>query len=244
MSAIVPNRSSIVNSYFLSAQACGMLPYRKPQVVKRPIIRRLDVEKSMTVAAGAWCTDGIIICADTEHTEGNSKFQKTKIWGSGDYLLVTGAGAASYMKMAYDKIAHRVERSRPDNPQVARAVIEKLIRRMHEEHIYPLHQVNYPYANDVSVGLIVAIRCTNGELALVKTELTTSSLVEDYEAVGTGREIFKYWAKYFFSGYFDMDLGSYLAMFMAREAKDSASGVGGQTLVKKMAKEVTTPKVF
>lgn len=198
----------------------------------------------MTIAAGMWCTDGIVMCADTENTEGNSKWQRTKIWGGGDSLLLTGAGAASYMKMTYDKLAQEFMASRPENPLAARATVEELLLEIHDKHIFPLHQIGHPNANDVGIWLVIAMRCKNGELALIRTELTAASLVDDFEAVGSGREIFKYWARYFLEGNFNMDLASYFSLFMLREAKDVAFGAGGSSYVFKMAKDPSTPKVW
>lgn len=206
-------------------------------------MRRQGV-KAMTIAAGLQCTDGVIICADTEHTQGNAKFERTKIWAAGDYLLLTGAGSSDHMKMAFDKLAHKFVQARPDNPHVARAVVEKLVRDLHEQHIYPLYQVSHPYAQDVSIWLIVAIRCANGELALIKTELTAAILVDDYEAVGAGNEIFKYWAKHFRILSMDMEVTGYFSLFMLREAKTASAGSGGSSYLFKMPKDLHAPRAF
>ena len=199
----------------------------------------------MTIAAGLWCSDGIIIGADTENTDGNSKFQRDKIWSDDGNLIVTGAGATSYMKMAFDKIAHRFGRKKPENPSSARAVVERIVRQIHEEHVFPLQNIGHPYAQDVNFWLILAVRCTNGDLALIKTELTTASLVRDYDAAGTGREVFRYWARYFLSyRLLTMDEASYFSMFIIREAKESASGVGGSTHIAHMPRHSDHPRIW
>ena len=240
----MPDRSSIVKNYFLSAQACGMLPPPKPRAYANPMVRRLEVRKAMTVAAGMHCTDGLVICADTEVSDGTTKWQKTKVWAAGDYLLVTGAGAEAYLKMAFDKLAHSLSQSRPNDVEAARRTVEKLVLDIHKQHIFPLNKSGHQWANSIDIWLIVGVRCTNGELALIKTVLTTASLVGDYEAVGTGSSVFKYWARYFLEGRFNMDLASYFSMFMLREAKDVSTGVGGLTFVHKMAKDTSAARVY
>jgi hypothetical protein len=199
----------------------------------------------MTIAAGMRCSDGIVICADTENTDGNFKRQKNKIWGTRERLLVTGAGAVSYLKMAADKLSARIEGRQPDNSEAARSIVERLMRRIHEQHILPLHYSGHPNANDVAFSLIIAIRCGDGQLALIKTELTTAVLVNDYEAVGTGADIFNYWARYFLDeATVNMDVASYFSLFMLREAKDVARNVGGSTFIFKMDSNPLAPKVW
>jgi 20S proteasome alpha/beta subunit len=41
----------------------------------------------MTIAAGIRCTDGIVLCSDTEHTEGDGKYEKPKIFSHDEWLL-------------------------------------------------------------------------------------------------------------------------------------------------------------
>ena len=169
--------------------------------------------------AGVRCTDGIIICADTEVTYSDAKFQEEKIWGASDYLLLTGAGATSYMKMAFDKLAEKLSKARPKDQSSARLLVERLVSRIYAEHIFPFSVAGHHVAGQLDIWLIVAIRCENGELALIKTSETSAILVNGFDAVGTGQTIFKYWAGYLFQQAFTMDLASYFAMFMLREAK-------------------------
>jgi 20S proteasome alpha/beta subunit len=44
-------------------------------------------EGAMTIAAGIRCTDGIVLCSDTEHTEGDGKYEKPKIFSHDEWLL-------------------------------------------------------------------------------------------------------------------------------------------------------------
>ena len=64
-------------------------------------------KRSMTIAAGIVCSDGVMIAADTEHT-GEIKFNRGKIRRNtseafGDYAM-TGTGNSAYLAMAADLI--------------------------------------------------------------------------------------------------------------------------------------------
>ena len=198
----------------------------------------------MTIAAGIRCSDGIVICADTQHTQGNMKFDQTKIWGVGDHLLMTGAGAANLMKMAFDKLAHEFTVGLPKNSFEARDTIENLVQTIHRQHVFPLYRVQHPSAQEMSLDLIVCIRCKNGELALIDTNLTTAKVIEEYEAVGTGRDVFLYWASRFLWRRLNLEVTGYLAKFFLRECKHVSSYVGGETVVATMFKSRADSKVY
>lgn len=188
----------------------------------------------MTISAGILCNDGIVICADTRITDGNLKYDQSKVWKEGDYLLLTGSGTVDYMKMAFDKLSANLKITFPATPADAREMVESLIRSVYEEHILPFSAAGHYAASDLSLSLIVGIRCQNQELALIRTTLTGATLVEDYTCMGTGADVFKYWANYFLRRKMDMELAGYLCLFMVREAKKAVPGVGGETHVYKL----------
>jgi hypothetical protein len=198
----------------------------------------------MTIAAGVVCSDGILICADTQHTEGNVKFDRPKIWGVKDYLLMTGSGASNYMKMAFDKLADRFKTRCPKDTRTARNEVEKLVQKIHREHIFPLYKAQHPVAPQISVDLIVAIRCEDGDLALIATNLTTAWKVDLYETTGSGRDVFIYWAGRFLAVPQDIELTGYLAKFLLRECKDVSSYVGGHSYLATMVKARENSKIY
>ncbi len=244
MSKSMHERSSSVKPYFLSAQAQVYFPHRTRRPVERRCFQRVSVMKSMTIAAGIRCSDGIVICADTQHTQGNMKFDQTKVWGVGDYLLMTGSGASNLMKMAFDKLAQEFMDNRPQDSFAARDVIENLVQSIHRQHIFPLYRVQHPSAQDMTLELIVCIRCKNGELALIDSNLTTAKIVDGYEAVGAGRDVFLYWANRFLWSRLNLELTGYLAKFFLRECKYVSSYVGGETIVATMFNSRADSKVY
>ena len=66
--------------------------------------------KSMTIAAGFRCHDGVVLCTDSEHTSGQSKSYDHKIFEAtaGNALIyVAGAGDDVYIRTAAQDLADR-----------------------------------------------------------------------------------------------------------------------------------------
>jgi hypothetical protein len=125
----------------------------------------------------------------------------------------------------------------PVNASDARDVIESVVLAVHKEHIFSFYQPND--FQRPSLHLIAGVRCSNDELALVKTSDTSVYLGSMYEATGIGQPLFEYWAKYFYRDNLDMEVMSYLAMFILREVKNHSSACGGATHVMKFPKDMT-----
>jgi len=196
----------------------------------------------MTIAAGLLCTDGIVICADTEQTLGDSKYDRPKIFPRGDWLLVTGSGSTDYIKMAFDKLSEKFEQGGPENPSQIRRTVEELMLEIFNQHILPFHQAKHP--NPPALDLIVGVRCQDGQLALVKGVDSAATLSSHYEVIGMGWHLFEYWAKYFFIAPMSTDVAGYFCMFILREVKAAAYACGGSSHVFKLMKDPKTAKSF
>jgi len=184
----------------------------------------------VTIAAGIRCDDGVLLCADSEHSNDLGKFYRTKIFNGCDGdLLVTGASEnADYIKVGFDKMVERL-RSAPANEMSARGTVEEVILNLHEEHIRPSANPSF------QVDLIMALRCANAKLALVQTVGSTAKLIDHYSAVGTGWPLFEYWGLHLLSrAKLTMEFASHLAMFMLKEVKIAGYGCGGFTSLSKM----------
>jgi hypothetical protein len=198
----------------------------------------------MTIAAGVRCSDGIVICADTELTAGEGRFDRPKIFACEDWL-VTGAGAWDYIKMASDKLTEAFQSILPQTPSEARNTVEQIVTAIYEEHIFKLTSSQFPvYSSPPQFDLIVATRCGDGQLALIKTALTATFLSSHYEAIGIGTNVFEYWAKYFLNRPRTMDVVAYFCMFILREVKSAVPGCGGSSVISKLALDKKTTKMF
>jgi len=136
--------------------------------------------------------------------------------------------------MTFDKICNEFRMSVPVNSSDARDVIEKVILAVHKEHIFSFYQPSDP--NRPSLSLLLGVRCSNDELTLIKTQDTATHIGGMYEVTGMGQPLFEYWAKYFYRDNLDLEVMSYLALFMLREVKNSSSYCGGSSQVFKLAK--------
>ena len=197
----------------------------------------------MTIAAGVVCSDGIILCADTEHSDGESTYQRNKVLSFGDDLIVTGAGNHALIRMMFDKVCDEFKSAHPVNPSDAREILEKVARAVHREHIFEFYQANDP--GRPSVELIVGVKCSNGKLALLKTIDSTAYLSEAYEVTGIGHSMFEYWLAYLYRSNLNMDAMAYLAFFMLKEVKKTRENCGGYSVVRKIpSSEFKGPKLL
>lgn len=189
----------------------------------------------MTIAAGFKCKDGIIVCSDSEVTDNPGKYQKKKIFKCQDHLIVTGAGTSDYLKMAFDKLCSKFNLARPADPFDARDKVEELVLEIHKEHIFGIYQ-----PADMSrpeIQLIIACRCANGDLALIRTTDTACILGDNYEATGSGRGLLEYWARLLFNSEAAMSVMGYLCLFMLREVKRNITACGGSSYVEHLPKD-------
>ena len=187
----------------------------------------------MTVAAGFMCSDGIILCADSEHSDEITKFQRSKVFRFGDDLVLTGAGQTSYITTAFDKLSDKYRQGIPDTPSGARLALEEVTLDVYANHIAPFFEANSrPYFH-----LLTATRCVSGEMALVKSEDTAVFLSEAFETTGIGDYLFRYWADKFFERTLPMRVMSYLCLFMLYETTKYVPSCGGACVVRYLPKD-------
>lgn len=180
----------------------------------------------MTIAAGFHCSDGIVLCADTEHEDYVGKYQREKIFNFQNRVIVTGAGDSDYIKMAFNKLC---ECEQAPTPTDARQLIEAVSLEIYDKHV-----LNYYEVSDRSkprLDLIVAMRCSNGEPVMVKTAGTVTMFGGFFESVGAGKPLFEYWAQLLYHPELPMNLISYLCLLIVQEVKQNVAGCGGHTFV-------------
>ena len=183
----------------------------------------------MTIAAGIVCSDGILVCADSEVSIQPSKRHREKIYYFENHLQLTGSGNGDFIKMAFDKLCDEYRSARPVNRPDARQIAESLVFKIHKKHIFSFYQPSDP--SRPMLDLLIACRCQDNELALVRTRDTTAVLCDGYEATGSGEDLFEYWAQLFYKPEMTMDTMSYLMLFVLREVKRNVMGCGGESHV-------------
>lgn len=222
----------------------GLLLKPRSVVQPRRMPTRLPERKSMTIAAGVLCSDGIVVCADSEETDYVAKYERQKIRSFENRLLVAGSGHSNYFGMTFNKICDRFK-ERPSDSSRARFEVEQVVSLVHENHIFKWWKPDDPQRP--YLHLVVAARCMNGELALVSSSDTAVRLHDDYVSVGEGKYLFEYWAKLFFATPRTTREASYISLFLLREVKDNVAGCGGTSHVVTLpmdSNQYTPGKVF
>lgn len=219
----------------------SMLFSKPPIYTTRRLLRR----RRLTIAAGFHCDDGIVICADTEHTDQIGKYQREKIFNFQHQLLLTGAGHSDYIKMAFDKLCDAYRSSQPINPSAARDIVERMILDLYAKHIFNFYRPED--SNRPSLELIIAMRCSNGEPVMVKAAETATILGGFFESVGIGKPLFEYWAQLLYWPTLTMTIVSYLCALILQEVKRNVVDCGGYSIICGMPKDASkqgTPAAF
>jgi len=191
----------------------------------------------MTITAGFVCANGIILCADSQHSDEQAKYQRDKIYSNEDETLcVTGAGNEAYIRMTFDKLCEEFTIS-PMDRMDARKKVEDIVKGVYNEHIFKLWKPTDPTCPEMA--LIVAAKCDDGEQALLKTSLSAVYLEDSYASVGSGQPMLEYWAAYLYRSTLSMDALAFPVLLMFREAKKSSEFCGGYTLMRKIPTKVS-----
>lgn len=94
----------------------------EPPFLLRPVpyyayprpLKQLRYPKRMTIAAGILCSDGIVLCADSEESGYIAKSQRHKIDSFNNSALVVGAGMTDFIKMTTDKLFAEFDNELPE----------------------------------------------------------------------------------------------------------------------------------
>ncbi len=153
----------------------------------------------MTIAACFKFDEGILFCADTKITT-DVKTNQTKIVattygrvGSNCATVFTFAGHLSYARAAITDCQRSI--SKLDFSAVLmddiRKAIESSLVRFYKNHIYP-----NPHQIDIDLLIGVWLR---GETRMFMTENAVVVPVNDYECIGAGAYLARYWVRQFFA---------------------------------------------
>jgi 20S proteasome alpha/beta subunit len=150
----------------------------------------------MTIAAGFCYDGGILLCADSMYSGGNTKEHRSKIfpvegiddWGAAAFVL---AGNEGYSKMAIQECSEAI-RLLPIPRRSIRAVKDLLIdtvKWIYTEHIEqrPVYE-QYEY----QVDLLVAVWTRGEGLHLFATRKTAVIEIDTYECIGSAAALAQY----------------------------------------------------
>jgi len=198
-------------------------PY--PHRLKKLLIGR----KPVTLAAGLLCSGGIILCADSEFTQGVLKTQGQKILThrrEGLSLAFTGAGDWDYVEMTFQKIVRKFEEQ--DDPLElnqfeAQDLVEQILLEVYDKNISPVKE-------EVDFGWLAAIRTPDEDLGLLKS-FRSCSLVRSkgFECTGMGEILAKYLSDILYAPNMSLNQGVFLAAYILRLTKRYVTTVGGRS---------------
>jgi len=187
----------------------------------------------MTIAAGILCADGIVICSDSQETYGDFKWPVKKLvfprTSLGDFsILIAGAGFASAIDAAAQKIFDRTAMLAPTYEQTLR-IIQDVLREVHEKDL-----ANYP-TNDkgsLQFRLLIAFS-SGGNGGLFITDGSLLTRVDSYAILGAP-EVTRFFAEMLYRKtiFENPDIGcaegAVLATFLVHLAKAQMVTIGGK----------------
>lgn len=211
------------------------VPRTPLQIPQRPRSRR-----AVTIVAGFKCVDGVVLCADTQETLGNTKTDVPKVRlfpnNSGndhaDDLTMAFAGSGDSGPFI-DKVVERIW----EDVQVASSFDEVCIAA--DESIKKTHK---EYRNIYQTGFLPDVKLVygikmQGQSKLFSSDGPTVNEKVSYDSHGSGDAIAKYIASQMYGYGSPLSQMIILAAYTVYMAKTHANGCGGATHIVKLAND-------
>lgn len=204
-----------------------------PHRIVKPKPGRLSWRKKVTIAAGFECTDGIVLCSDSELTYSDwLRLQGSKMQvfaGTNLSGIMTGAGSWDYVLMALEKISMLIGTRLRNNVPVTWFDIQRIVEAVVLE-IYSRHIHFYP--SDPKPGFSLLLGIWSGQQpVLIRTDDTAVVHDHGFQAVGAGFILARHLADTLYSSDMSIREGYFLAIYILRLAKKYVPGCGGQTSI-------------
>jgi hypothetical protein len=179
----------------------------------------------VTIAAGFVCKEGVLLCADTEHTGWTSKFHDSKVDNfeiAGGKIAFALAGNSSFAWSAIQKCRTRLQGVKPEN------ALDELDQVLEKE--YRRHVLNNPNSANLGYELLIALGIPPKPVELYVTSETCVRRVSTFECVGIGRELASFIIRPTFTGLMPQRKALALAAYALVAVKESISGCGGMSV--------------
>jgi 20S proteasome alpha/beta subunit len=200
------------------------------------------MEHAVTIGIGFKCDDGVVLATDTQYTGDRYKSNGPKLFpllASPRFpnvsVLVAGAGAVPFMKMAIDKIKTRLINTDPSLTDF-KSLVEDVLLRFYRDHIHP---VPSHWGEPPSFDLVLGVWTRRDGLGLFKTTQTTvEEVAEPYCYIGSGAGLAKYALDLTCEPtIMTVESTKFLASFCIKAAKDHDSWCGGETHISTLKKD-------
>ena len=181
----------------------------------------------MTIAAGFFCKEGIVLAADTKYTTGGLVVYGDKLFNlpekKGFTVSIAGAGDVDFIKA----VTNEIDDCLPDSATLDELteIVEDQNSSFQRDYVFPNPS---PPNEKPDYSLLVGISVASEGTRLLKTSRDTTTKVDGCEIIGTGYPV----AQAFLKGMFTRDMPieevEYLAMYAVHKAKLFDEGCGGK----------------
>lgn len=207
----------------------------KPPVYPKPKPLRLPVRKRMTIALGMVASDGIVLAADSQETDGyfkdfalkiNSAMTHTSIYSNvKSALAITGAGPAVHLDAISDEIIKQFHANQDTEIATFESHLKTAVAEFYKEHVVAIApQIDREFR--VIVGVQI-----EGRFSLWTSEATVVKKVIGLEAVGTGSPFAKMALSARYYGEPDIAVTALLSILAVNRAKEYDQYCGKSTSV-------------
>lgn len=184
----------------------------------------------MTIIAGFRCTNGIVLCSDSELTYGES-FKSpfgAKIVRSYEpaYCLISAAaGYIDYAEALWEALLSELDKSDKQFETIRESIAENL-KRFYYDHIYPANR------DELSIRLLMGLRTKDGKIELFKSAESALLTGDAYEIAGSGAPLGNYLVQTLTGRKpITVDEGEIVAVQVVKQAKTFVPYCGGKTQI-------------
>ena len=200
---------------------------QKPLAHRVPHPNQRLARKCVTLVAGFRCKNGVVLCADSQHTGQYIKFVAPKVWTDRNRSIIAGACTdVVYLKMAVDEVIEQFESLTQWTESSVRKAISDAIGKVYKaiRKGFDMKDRDRP-----QLFLMVSVRLDDWKAILVKTAETAVALVDDFDFIGVGDEVARLLISPFYDGNLRVTEMQTIAAYCFRYAKATGSFCGGYT---------------
>jgi 20S proteasome alpha/beta subunit len=185
----------------------------------------------MSLVVGCKCRDGFVLGADTEITYGNVVYQDHKLFRyfsqkCGYNLVIGGAGDASYLTMAAQKIRDTADTLSNPNCNAIRDAAERTILEIQDT---ALKYWNVDDQNRPTIDLLIGVKDGAGNTQVFKIDRTAVLEIDSWAFIGSGSVLAAHLAEKMYAAGLSAAVTVNLIGQIFREVKCKGTYVGGNT---------------
>ncbi|MCI0626779.1 MAG: hypothetical protein L0387_34890 [Acidobacteria bacterium] len=185
----------------------------------------------MTIAAGFRCSNGVVLCADTQMTvPGTLKYPESKlrVWkGKRAAAYFVFSGGRDFSRMGIGTLVRAFIQAEQKGVDPL-FLVEEECRRIYETY-FPLPAS--PYETPFELSLLMSYKPSGKPASLWKITGPVLSPVEEYECIGAGAYLARSIASSFCTPHRGAKKGAVLAAYVLSQTKKHVDGCGGNSQI-------------